>query len=70
MEFWNNKNFKQFERHIVALQSFENKPEYNIDFKKILEEYICRAKQLRDKCVNYIKEELFDKNLEDYINLL
>ena len=45
-------------------------PEYKIDFKKILEEYINRAKQIQENSVNYIKDELFDKNLEDSINLL
>ena len=67
---WKSKDFKQFERHIIALKSFENKPEYNIDFKKILEEYINMAKQIWENSVNYIQEEIFDKSLEDSINLL
>ena len=40
MKSWQNNNINLFERQLVALQSFENKPEYKIDFKKILEEYI------------------------------
>ena len=67
---WDNKEFKQFERHLIALKSIANKPEYNIDSKKILEEYINKSKQIQDKCVHYIKEELFDKNLEDSIKIL